>query len=40
MNLKRNNYDKWCQCSIEERQVEEIEANEPSLTDLIEGIDL
>ena len=36
-DLKRNNYDKWCQCSIEERQVEEIEANEPTIEDIING---
>ena len=36
-DLKRNNYDKWCQCTIEEQQVEVIEANEASIEDLING---
>ena len=39
-DLKRNNYDKWCQCSIEEQQVQEIEENEPTINDIIGGIDL
>ena len=39
-DLKRNNYEKWCQCSVEEKQVEEIEGNEPTIDDIIGGIDI
>ena len=39
-DLKRNNYEKWCQCTIEEKQVEEIEENEPTISDIIGGIDI
>ena len=38
MDLKRNNYDKWCQCTIEEKQVEEVQANEPTISDIINDI--
>ena len=39
-DLKRNNYEKWCQCSIEEKQVEEVTSNEPTISDIIGGIDI
>ena len=39
-DLKRNNYEKWCQCSIEEKQVEEVTSNEPTIDDIIGGIDI
>ena len=37
-DLKRNNYEKWCQCTIEEKQVEEVQANEPTISDIINDI--
>ena len=39
-DLKRNNYEKWCQCTIEEKQVEEIEENQPTISDIIGGIEI
>ena len=39
-DLKRNNYEKWCECSIEEKQVEEVTSNEPTIDDIIGGIDI
>lgn len=35
--MKRNNYEKWCQCTVEEKQVEEIQAQEPTISDIING---
>ena len=39
-DLKRNNYEKWSQCTIEEKQVEEVQANNPTIDDIIGGIDI
>ena len=36
-DLKASNYTLWSQSTIQEQQVEEIEANEPSIDDLING---
>ena len=37
-DLKRNNYEKWCECTIEEKQVEEVTSNEPTINDILGGI--
>ena len=36
-DLRASNYSLWSQSTIQEQQVEEIEANEPSIDDLING---
>ena len=39
-NVRDDNFSKWQQIPNLDKQIEDVEANEPSLTDLIEGIDL
>ena len=39
-DLKASNYQLWSQSTIQEQQVQEIEENEPTIQDIIEGIDI
>ena len=39
-DLKQSNYNLWSQSTIQEQQVQEIEENEPTLEDIVKGIDL
>ena len=39
-DLKRNNQEKWWEGTIEEKQVEEVTSNEPTIDDIIGGIDI
>ena len=39
-DLKASNYNLWSQSTIQEQQVEEIEENEPTIEDIIGGIDI
>ena len=39
-DMKRSNYQLWCQSSIMENEVQEIEENEPTIQDIIGGIDI
>ena len=39
-DMKRENYNLWSQSTIMENEVKEIEENEPSISDIIGGIDL
>ena len=39
-DLKQSNYNLWSQSTIQEQEVQEIEENEPSISDIIEGIDI
>ena len=36
-DLRASNYSLWSQSTIQEQQVEEIEANEPTIDDIING---
>ena len=38
--LRKSNYNLWSQQAIQDQQVEEIQANEPTISDIIGGIDL
>ena len=38
--LKANNYQLWSQSSIMEKEVQEIEENQPTISDIIGGIDI
>ena len=38
--LKANNYQLWSQSSIMENEVQEIEENQPTIDDIIGGIDI
>ena len=38
--LKANNYQLWSQSSIMENEVQEIEENQPTIQDIIGGIDI
>ena len=38
--LKANNYQLWSQSSIMENEVQEIEENQPTISDIIEGINI
>ena len=38
--LKQSNYNLWSQSTMQEQQVEEIEENEPTIQDIIGGIDI
>ena len=38
--LKSNNYQLWSQSSIMENEVQEIEENQPTIEDIIGGIDI
>ena len=37
-DLKQSNYNLWSQSTIQEQQVQEIEENEPTISDIINGI--
>ena len=39
-DLKASNYNLWSQSTIMENEVQEIEENEPSIDDIIGGIDI
>ena len=39
-DLKQNNYVLWSQSTIQEKEVQEIEENEPSISDIIGGIEI
>ena len=39
-DLKQSNYNLWSQSSIMENEVQEIEENQPTISDIIEGIDI
>ena len=39
-SLRKENYNLWSQSTIQEKAVEEIEENQPSISDIIEGIDI
>ena len=39
-DMKRSNYQLWSQSTIMENEVQEIEENEPTLEDIVKGIDL
>ena len=39
-DLKASNYNLWSQSTIQEQHVQEIEENEPSINDIIGGIDI
>ena len=39
-DLKQSNYNLWSQSTIQQEAVEEIEENQPSIDDIIGGIDL
>ena len=38
--LRANNYQLWSQSSIMENEVQEIEENQPTISDIIGGIDI
>ena len=39
-DLKASNYNLWSQSTMQEQQVQEIEENEPTIEDIIGGIDI
>ena len=39
-DMKRENYSLWSQSTIMQNEVNEIEESQPTLTDIIEGIDI
>ena len=39
-DLKQSNYNLWSQSTIQDKTVEEIEENQPSISDIIGGIDI
>ena len=39
-DLKQSNYNLWSQSTMQEQQVQEIEENEPTIQDIIGGIDI
>ena len=39
-DLKQSNYNLWSQSSIMENEVQEIEENQPTISDIIGGIDI
>ena len=39
-SLKASNYQLWSQSTIQEQQVQEIEENQPTISDIIGGIDI
>ena len=39
-DLKQSNYNLWSQSTIQQQAVEEIEENQPTIDDIIGGIDL
>ena len=39
-DLKASNYNLWSQSTIQEQQVQEIEESQPTISDIIGGIDI
>ena len=39
-DLKASNYSLWSQSTMQEQQVQEIEENQPTISDIIGGIDI
>ena len=39
-DLKASNYNLWSQSTMQEQQVQEIEENEPTIQDIIGGIEI
>ena len=39
-DLKQSNYNLWSQSTIQDKAVEEIEENQPTISDIIGGIDI
>ena len=39
-DLKTSNYNLWSQSTIQEKEVQEIEENQPTIQDIIGGIDI
>ena len=39
-DLKQSNYNLWSQSTIQQQAVEEIEENQPTIDDIIGGIDI
>ena len=39
-DLKQSNYNLWSQSTIQEKEVQEIEENDPTIQDIIGGIDI
>ena len=39
-DLKQSNYNLWSQSTIQEHEVQEIEENQPTIQDIIGGIDI
>ena len=39
-DLKASNYNLWSQSTIQEKEVQEIEENQPTIDDIIGGIDI
>ena len=39
-DMKRQNFELWSQSTIQEQQVQEVEENEPTISDIIGGIDI
>ena len=39
-DLKASNYNLWSQSTIQEQAIEEIEENQPTIDDIIGGIDI
>ena len=39
-DLKASNYQLWSQSTIQQQAVEEIEENQPTISDIINGVDI
>ena len=39
-DLKKSNYSLWSQSTIQEKEVQEIEESQPTISDIIGGIDI
>ena len=39
-DMKRQNFELWSQSTIQEKEVQQIEENEPTISDIIGGIDI
>ena len=39
-DLKQSNYNLWSQSTIQQQAIEEIEESQPTISDIIEGIDI
>lgn len=40
IELRKSNYNLWSQSTMQDQQVQEIEENEPTIDDIIGGIDI